>query len=231
MLCAEVRLVRVTFYSLAATRPGGRAGGRARAPRAPTLARKPREARPRWGLRRPRAGVVPYPAARDRVASRCSSASQPMRGSAQPRAARLIVPACTAVARLLVAPWAGDRRLPRLGAPCTPSLPVPVFSLGSPSDWAPGSCSASRARPGPLLARRPAQAGTLWRRRACLSHSDCRLCCVGRRGCLKRRANPSHRLHRASGSAGSPHGLCSPVSGTRGREGPGGGRRNATGRE
>lgn len=29
VLCAEVRLVRVTFYSLAATRPGGRADGRA----------------------------------------------------------------------------------------------------------------------------------------------------------------------------------------------------------
>lgn len=84
--------------------------------------------------------------------------------------------------------------------------------------------------PSPQLAR-PEQAGTLQRRRACLSHSDCRLCCVGRRGCLKRRANPSHRLHQASGSEGSPHGLCSPVPGTRGRKGPGGDRRNATGHE
>lgn len=59
---------------------------------------------------------------------------------------------------------------------------------------------ASRARSGPQLAPRPAQAGTLWQRRACFSHNDCRHRCVGRRGCLKRRANPSHRLHRVSGS-------------------------------
>lgn len=153
MLCAEVRLVRVTFYSPAATR----AGGRARAQRAPTLTGTPREARPRWGLRRPRAGVVPYPAARDRVAARYSSASQPMRGCAQTRAARFIVPTRAAVARLLMAPWARYRRLPRPGAPCTPALPVPVFCLGSPSGWAPGSCSASRAQPQPAAC--PAGAG------------------------------------------------------------------------
>lgn len=86
-----------------------------------------------------------------------------------------------------------------------------------------------RARSGPQLAPRPAQAGTLWRRRACLSYSDCRLRCVGRRGCLKRRANPSRHLHQLSGSKGSPNGLCSQVPGTRAHECPGGGLWNATG--
>ncbi|KAL1771252.1 hypothetical protein HispidOSU_003934, partial [Sigmodon hispidus] len=167
----------------------------------------------------------------DRTASRCSSISQPMPGCAQPRAARLIVPAGATVARLLVAPWARDRRFPRPGTPCTPALPVLIFGPGSPSGWAQGSCSASCARPGQQLARRPAQAGTLRQRRACLSHNDCRLYCVGRRGCLKRRANPSYRLHQTNRSEGSPHGLCSPIPGTWGRKGPGGGRRNTTGRE